>query len=493
MGTTDDAVLDTRLAELERQQAWSPGLIAALGAHLRGADDAALVRMNPIAFARDAGVTAQEALDLFLHAAYLGVMTMDWHLLCPACGIAVENFASLRALRRCFFCALCNLHTESNLDDYIQVSFTVARQVRPLVFHDVEALTAAQYLFQLRFTREAHFGDVDGPRFVDVIPDAAKVTTWLEPGQIRRFTCEVEHGELAAAEFQSHTGSTIVVDPAVAASEIVYTIDDTSTTASRSAIAPGTITVTVENRRRARLVWLLANKLQVDVGPAIAIALEPIVTGAALVTSQTFRRLFRRETVQGADGIGVRDVTLVFTDLKGSTALYERMGDLAAFALVHDHFDRLGAVVQRHDGAIVKTIGDAVMAAFQRPADAVRAAIEMQRQIDRYNHERGSREIVLKIGVHRGPSIAVTLNDSLDFFGHTVNVAARVQGLADADEIFVTDDVFRADGVGGMLAGASAETVRLRGLQSEIRVHRIGGARSGQPSDRSSSVTASLP
>ena len=162
---------------------------------------------------------------------------------------------------------------------------------------------------------------------------------------------------------------------------------------------------------------------------------------------------------------------MLFTDLKSSTALYERIGDLDAFSLVQQHFERLAGVVQAHGGAMVKTIGDAVMAAFQEPAAAVRAAVEMQAQIDRFTAERGARDIVLKIGVHRGPSIVVTLNDSLDYFGHTVNVAARVQSLADADEIFVTEEVYRAEGVAALLGTVSSREAELRGIAQPVRVY----------------------
>jgi class 3 adenylate cyclase len=82
-------------------------------------------------------------------------------------------------------------------------------------------------------------------------------------------------------------------------------------------------------------------------------------------------------------------VTLLFTDLKGSTVMYERLGDLNAYALVRKHFALLGAIVQEHSGAIVKTIGDAVMAVFSRPTDAVSAALHILEKIERYNSEHG--------------------------------------------------------------------------------------------------------
>ena len=82
-----------------------------------------------------------------------------------------------------------------------------------------------------------------------------------------------------------------------------------------------------------------------------------------------------------------------------------------------------------HDGAVVKTIGDAVMASFGDPADAVKAALAMQAR-DRCDHE-----LVLKLGIHVGPSVVVTLNDRLDYFGSTVNMAARLQGQSQGGDI----------------------------------------------------------
>jgi class 3 adenylate cyclase len=153
-----------------------------------------------------------------------------------------------------------------------------------------------------------------------------------------------------------------------------------------------------------------------------------------LLARQTFRRLFRSERVDETEGLGIRQVTLLFTDLKGSTAMYERLGDLNAYALVREHFALLSATVQQHSDAIVKTIGDAVMAVFSRPTGAVSAALHILGDIERYNTEHGEPSIILKIGAHCGPSIALTLNENLDYFGQTVNVAAHVQALADAGD-----------------------------------------------------------
>jgi class 3 adenylate cyclase len=109
------------------------------------------------------------------------------------------------------------------------------------------------------------------------------------------------------------------------------------------------------------------------------------------------------------------------------------------------------------------------------PADAVQASIAMLQEIDGFNRDRGKREIVLKIGVHSGPSIAVTLNDRLDWFGQMVNIAARVQGLADADEICITEEVRGAPGVSELLAGFKVTPLvaQLKGIERGVQVSRI--------------------
>jgi class 3 adenylate cyclase len=235
--------------------------------------------------------------------------------------------------------------------------------------------------------------------------------------------------------------------------------------------------VEVENVGATRGSLLLINWppdiLALTVKPALDF--DPYMSGAMLLARQTFRRLFRSERVDEKEGLGIRQVTLLFTDLKGSTAMYERLGDLNAYALVREHFALLGAAVQEHSGAIVKTIGDAVMAVFARPTDAVSAALHILGEIERYNAEHGAPSIILKVGAHCGPSIAVTLNENLDYFGQTVNVAAPVQSLADAGEICISEALYSAPGVSELLTGLKIVEfdAPLRGVEGNASVYRV--------------------
>jgi class 3 adenylate cyclase len=168
-----------------------------------------------------------------------------------------------------------------------------------------------------------------------------------------------------------------------------------------------------------------------------------------------------------------RDLFSVFTDLKGSTALYRSIGDAGAYSLVRDHFAFLAGIVRAHSGAVVKTIGDAILAAFADPADGLAAAIAMQREVAGFNAERDGVGIVLKVGLHDGPSIAVTLNDRLDYFGSTVNLAARLQGESRGGDIVIS--IARDPAVVVLLSGLDAreEQAALKGIEAPVDFLRI--------------------
>jgi class 3 adenylate cyclase len=191
------------------------------------------------------------------------------------------------------------------------------------------------------------------------------------------------------------------------------------------------------------------------------------LTAPEVISLQVFRDLFAAATLRPGDEAGVSQVALLFSDLQGSTALYERVGDAQAYNMVRDHFALLAGIVRDHDGAVVKTIGDAVMASFGDPANAVRAALAMQAAI-------ASHELVLKLGVHVGPSVVVTLNDRLDYFGSTVNMAARLQGQSAGGDIVLSRAVADDPAVKSVLASVPTreESVELKGFADPVRFVR---------------------
>jgi class 3 adenylate cyclase len=178
-------------------------------------------------------------------------------------------------------------------------------------------------------------------------------------------------------------------------------------------------------------VWVAGDELHCLLGSR-----RPFLTAKRLLSNQTFRDLYRTDTIAVDQRLKITSLTFLFTDLKGSTELYDRVGDLAAYDLVNAHFRALHEIVAAQGGAVVKTIGDAVMATFPTPDRALAAALRMRGAMRDL-----AGELILKIGIHEGPCIAVMLNERQDYFGQTVNIASRVQGLATSSSIFATSQV----------------------------------------------------
>ncbi|MGE0868618.1 MAG: DUF5939 domain-containing protein [Kofleriaceae bacterium] len=487
MPTLNEPLLDTKLAELEQLRSWSPRVVSKLESFLRSDDDWALFRANPYAFAAERGVSEDEAVDLFLLACKVGLFEMRWSLLCPGCGQAVQSFSTLKSVCAVFHCFLCSVDIETCLDDYVHIGFTVSPQIRAIPAHDRDSLTIEDLYMRYHFALEAR--DRSGLRFVDMMPSMAQGYGYVEPRSSRVFELDMVDGATAVFDVATNSLSSLVVDPGRSSPNPDLTLKLSAGTVNAPPIlvAPGKLRLAYINdgdQRAAvvlfgkRLAVLEETQRRMNAGLPPTMTFDKFLSGRRLLTSHTFRQMFGTETIRSTDGIGVRDVSILFTDLKGSTEMYDRIGDLKAFALVNQHFERLNRAIVRWRGAVVKTIGDAVMASFETPADAVHAAREMLREIDAFNREVGDREIALKVGVHRGASIAVTLNERLDFFGQTVNVAARVQGLADAGEIYITDDVYRAPGVKELLSGfqITPREASLKGVQRAVSVYRVAAA-----------------
>ena len=237
-------------------------------------------------------------------------------------------------------------------------------------------------------------------------------------------------------------------------------------------VSPGRHIIQIENRTSDRgRFWFLQYPSQFE--PHL-VEYEPFLSGRRLLLTPCFGELYKTQLVDERESLAISDITYLFTDLKDSTPLYESVGDVNAYFLVRQHFDILNKIIRERSGTIVKTIGDAVMAGFERPQDAVLASIEMIEELSRFN-QTASRPLGLKVGVHRGRAIAVRLNDRIDYFGQDVNIAARVQGLAGVNEVCLTEAVMEAPGVSDIVKGrpASRDYENLKGIGQKMEIHRI--------------------
>lgn len=204
------------------------------------------------------------------------------------------------------------------------------------------------------------------------------------------------------------------------------------------------------------------------------------VTVLDLIGVPKFRENFSSQIPNLDHSVKIRSVTLMFTDLIQSTAIYNDIGDLKAYVLVKEHFDVLFAEITAHSGGVIKTIGDAVMAVFHEPLTAVKVSFELQKAVKailrKHHLENGYG---LKVGLASGPALVVNMNKVLDLFGTTVNKAARIVNFSDSENIAVCQNTLDDSELKQYLTGGSysIKTIkeRLKGLPglSEVALVKI--------------------
>lgn len=461
------------LFTLLRQSA-DPEAAGAIEELVRDAPDRDLCRVNVIDFARRAGVDEERAVTAFLHAARLGLFELSWNVLCPGCGGVLDTSTTLKSVNKEEYdCALCAAGYRPTLDEMVEVTFTVSRRVRRIAAHDPHELPFSEYF------RQIFWGSG-----IDVPGDFEQLVEEIVLDQI-----ELPPGEKALLSLQLPAEFVIVIDPVTHGTQFLdvkgeptrerqnlsLVFDRLRAPTGTVTLRPGPLRLTLENRTDTRLLpglWIAGDKLH-----ELLAKRRPFLTAKRLLTNQVFRDIYGTDTIDVEQRLKITSLTFLFTDLKGSTELYERVGDLVAFDLVKAHFRVLNEIVASEAGAIVKTIGDAVMATFPTPDRAVAAALRMREAMRDLNNGHNREDLLLKIGIHEGPCLAVVLNDRQDYFGTTVNIAARVQGLADSRTILATRSVVTDPQASARLETSGLKPVSqsraLRGIADEVAVYEI--------------------
>ncbi|MFO0704911.1 MAG: DUF5939 domain-containing protein [Candidatus Andersenbacteria bacterium] len=471
--------LSARMARLDAVRAnggFESRVIDDFAEFLDNASDEELFRMSPLRYAAAHKIPESVGIDLFLHAAHAGLLDFNWGVLCPLCGGFITTAGGLKALNQNMNCGLCRLPVQSNIDDNVEVAFTVSPSVRHIRFHTPTELTTIRDVMTVFFSTSV----TDLERKKEIIEQGAILTGKLKPGATAIDT-KLTPGHYSLGSPLEHANLEIDVTPKSEQHAVVVEHVDGAFIPDEVKLAPGQQHFTIRNRvGRDRAYGLIRDpqKLMEDSfgkpGKKPKPDFLPYLNGKRLVTTQTFRDLFRSESIPSGNGLEFKNLTLLFTDLKGSTEMYRRIGDFKAYGIVREHFALLRKIVKMSGGAVVKTIGDAIMASFSDPAAALEAAARMNREIQSVGMDE---DLVLKIGIHTGPCIAVELNERLDYFGQTVNIAARVQNAANAGEIVVSPQVYVAPRVRDVMSDAKLkakkDTVSLKGVGDAFEIYRL--------------------
>lgn len=447
-----------------------PAVVACIRTMLHEGSDEDLARINVVDFALSHSVDEDAAIDAFVRSTRIGLFDMSWNVLCPGCGGVVAANPSLNNVGSDhYFCALCSRQCEAILDDAVEVRFVASPRARSIGAHDPARLPFWDYHRQMFLGSGTSFPVAR--RFDELACRAVVGQAELRGGENHVVDFFADRGAFVVFDPVTHTSQDVKVEgeAATGSQDVMIAFDGSPGSSSPMQIRPGPVRLTIWNGTEMRLlpgIFVLGDALNELFGDR-----RPFLTAKRLLCNQTFRDLYQTDTVRRDQRLRIANITILFTDLKESTHLYGQVGDIAAYDLVQRHFAMLAAIVASEGGAVVKTIGDAVMAAFPSPERGVSAALRMRASMSAMNEDHAT-SLALKIGLHVGPCLAVNLNDRQDFFGQTVNIASRIQAQAVDNAILMSDDVLRQGNVAAILRSHSAtidaRSVFLRGVAESI-------------------------
>ena len=436
----DESTLQSGLEKLRRT-----GVPAAhidrLQKMLRDAPDVELTHIRPLAVAKHWSADPWEVLSLFLHATRSGLLDFRWEILCPNCRSSRQQIVkSLNGLARTSHCDVCQIEFDAQLDKSVELKFAVNPAVRG---RDDQTYCLA--------------GPGGKPHVMS--------QSWLEPGQERSW------------KLPTLTRPVRLRSPQVKGS---VTLDPGELGENRPAFIRASASGFEISYERERTETIIHNPnafpvvLSLDqVGWS-----DDILTAARVTNWQEFRDLFSSEVISPDEDITVGSQVILFTDLRGSTAMYRGIGDAPAYALVRDHFAVLTSAIRHHHGTVVKTIGDAVMACFSRVDEALAAIRDMNHDLPTTrSNQSSSVHLSLKASLHVGACLAVNANDRLDFFGTTINLAARMVSCCNGGDLAVSDEIFQRPEMVEFLRHLRTSPelieIRFRGFNNPRRVWRI--------------------
>ena len=431
--------LTRRLGALADVPGLDDALLARIGNWLTEGPENELFRINLIAWASDWQVPREVAISHFLHLVSAGIATMYWEIHCTRCNAVLERHERLQEVHAEHDCPACRTSVTIRLDDHIEVTFGVHPAIRQV-------------------SGSVPYEPGDNVRYISIHQLAAGAA------QVADIDVPAELSEMRIITAPPYR---VDVRPVVGfAPESRIAFPGGEALELPASIARGKSRLQLENASdHPRLVALEDEHIDEyrpdEVGGRLS--------GFEVVSSPAFRRLFKAETLADLEGLQVRDVTLVFTDIQGSSAIYRELGDLQAYRQVREHFQLLFTAIRDGGGTVIKTMGDSVLATFPNPLKAVHTALHTTERM------RDATGVTIRAAIHRGPALAVTLNDRLDFFGTTVNTTARMESECGSDELCVSDGILDAAGVREALDSyrVEARTVRLRGFSGVFTINSV--------------------
>ena len=392
--------------ELESSEA-NGKVVAHLKKLISEGSDYDCYKINAFRLSEELSVSRPDALRALLFATRIGLFDLNFDVHCPSCFGVPAYYKHLMGLQNNAHCPLCEIDWSLDFEEQVEVTFTVNGAIRKIEYRD---WVERDFNGMMEWLNDM------------LVREKRELTIGIcvEPGETKTIQADFEEGEYVFY-MPSHRelGGILIVEGEGTKEKRAVTLkanDKGEFDIKELDLRPGPIEFTVCSDYPTFNGFLV-----VSTAPR-----HNWVSAAYLMAQQDFRSLFEAEYLAPETSFSIRSVTLLFTDITSSTEMYERLGDGKAYNLVQEHFKVMTKIIADNEGGIVKTIGDAVMAAFPNNCQGLRAACQIQEAFA----ERKDilADVTVKIGLHRGPTIAVTSNRATDYFGRTVNIAARVQG-----------------------------------------------------------------
>src|SRR3977135_234699 len=380
------------------KQTADPAVADAIARLIDEGEDHELNRINVLDFSARTGLDEERVISGFLHASRLGLFDLTWNVLCPGCGGVLDAHSTLKSLRHDdYHCGLCACGYEASVDEQVEVAFTVSSRVRRIAAHDPNALPIWEYFKQIFWSSGV---DLNKESFASLSNDVVLDALELPPHEKAVLSLQLPAQFIIVFEPVTHAAQFIDVqgEPTRERQQLSLMYNKVHAPTGTSVMRPGPLRLSLDNQTDLRVlpsVFIAAEGLHHLIGKR-----KPFLTAKRMLTNQTFRDVYKADNLNIDQRLKITSLTFLFTDLKGSTALYERFGDLVAFDLVRAHFHALLEIISSEKGAVVKTIGDAVMATFVRPEHALAAGLRMRAHLGAVKGRAGTTELWVSSGTH---------------------------------------------------------------------------------------------
>lgn len=399
--------------------------------YILNGDELDLDRIRVLKLAESLKINAKDLLKVCLYATKAGILKMSWDLICPHCRGVRGEIQSLFEVPISANCEVCGIEFENSSENSLEVTFHIhpsIRNIPKILYCSAEP------------AKKNHI----------------KVQKLIAPEETFEYKLQFSSGVYRVRKLGEKQFQTInLVDY-----EKPSVIELNSDVPEDSGLFGINSFLRVRNKTKNSFV-LIVEENEWD-----KYSLKPL----HLFNLPEFYKIFPEERISPDLNLEIGVQTILFTDIVGSSGLYNINGDSLTFSKVKRHFEDIHSIIIRYNGVIVKTIGDAVMAGFLNSESALKASLDLIKFFKK-------SEIKIRISANTGKCIAVNLNTGIDYFGKTVNIAAKIQKFAGESQFVFTESFYNSGDVQKILneenLALSELEYEMAGTFEKIKVYRI--------------------